>query len=275
MEIQGKTAIVTGSGSGIGRGVCLALAKRHCNLVMVDLSKERMEETRALVSGYGIQTAVYAADLSNRQQINALPERILSENDSVDLLFNIAGICAGGTFMQISDEAFDKVIAVDFLGMAYMMKRFLPHLLKRPEAYVVNMSSIQGILPFPGDSAYSAAKFAVRGLTCAVDCEMYDDPTIHFAYVLQGGAKTGIITNAIPVNEEALTPEELAIRKAKLAKFTQQLGMEPEQAGEAIVGGVEKNEKRIVVGEDAQQLLDLEKLEPVEYWSILRTKLHR
>lgn len=274
MKVTGKTAIVTGAGSGLGRGIAVALAKRHCDLAIIDIHGDWLEETVKMIEPYGVKVVTYVADLSERAQINELPEKILADFEAVDLLFNIAGVCGGGFFSQVTDETFDKIMAVNFFAPAYMMKRFMPHLMTRPEAHIVNMASVQAVLPFAGDGAYSASKFALRGLTEAIDCELYDNPNIHLTYVIQGGASTGIVRNAFPTL--GLTPEEKAERAARYEKFNSNvLGADPFEAAENIIDGTEQNLRRIVNGTDAENSVKLEQMEPVDFWPILRKKLGR
>ncbi len=274
MKVQGKTAVVTGASSGIGRGTAVALAKRGCNLALVARSEEQLEVTRKMVEEYGVRATIHPADLADRAQIDALPERILAEHEAVDLLFNIAGIVAGGTFMEIGDAAFDRVMNVNFMSTAYTMKRFLPHLVTRPEAHIVNCSSVQGVVSFAGDSAYSASKFAVRGLSNAVRFELEDKTNVHVSYVVMGGVASNLVANAIPL--ENLSEEERAKRRADAKAYSAKvLGMDPMDAGEGIVVGTEKNQARIIVGKDARSAVRLEHFFPVNYWPILRKYLGR
>ena len=274
MKVKGKTAVVTGASSGIGRGTAVALAKRGCHLALVARSREQLELTRKMTEAYQVKASIHVADLADREQINRLPEQILAEHGAVDLLFNIAGVVAAGTFMEIGEDTFEHVMNVNFMSTAYTMKRFLPYLITRPEAHIINCSSVQGVLSFAGDSAYSASKFAVRGLSNAIRFELEDDTHVHVSCVIMGGVASNLVSNAIPLDQ--LSEEERAKRRKAAQAFSDKvLGMDPMTAGEGIVIGTEKNQPRIVVGRDARFAILLERLFPVHYWPFLRRMIGR
>jgi short-subunit dehydrogenase len=180
----------------------------------------------------------------------------------VDILVNNAGVAVGGTFEAVSEEDFEWLFEINFWGVVRMTRAFLPLLRKSDDARVVNLSSIYGIISPPGETSYSASKFAVRGFSNSLRHELAGS-NVGVTVVHPGGIATSIADNArVPKD---MPPQEIARRRA-LAKKA--LTMPPAAAGEIIVKGIERRSERVLVGNDAKFLALLERLAPISYWKM-------
>ncbi len=264
MRLAGRTAVITGAGSGIGRAVAQALATRGCHLALADIDPARVEETAALVRRAGLRVTAHQLDVSNREQVMAFPNAVLAAHQGVDLLFNNAGVGLTGTYDQVSDDDVAWVLDVNFWGVAWMTRAFLPLLKKSDDARLVNVSSVFGIVAPAGNVAYSASKFAVRGFSEALRWEL-EGTRVGVTVVHPGGIATNIAN-------DARTPDAVdeAERERKRVFSNKRLRMPPPQAAEIIVRGVERRKLRVLVGWDAIALSILTRLMPVRYWSVLR-----
>jgi NAD(P)-dependent dehydrogenase (short-subunit alcohol dehydrogenase family) len=265
MKLEGRTAVITGAASGIGRGTALALAKRGCNLALADLNEEGLAETAALARDSGVEISRHRLDVADREAVAALPEKILAAHGRADLLFNNAGVAIGGTFEQIAEEDFDWLMEINFWGVVRMTRAFLPLLRASGQARIVNVSSIFGIIAPPGHTAYSASKFAVRAFSESLRRELEaEGAKIGVTVVHPGGVATSIAKNARP--PRGVNDIDLEAQQKRFDKF---LRMPPVQAGEIIVTGVEKDRARVIVGNDARFMAAVERLAPVSYWKLL------
>ena len=257
MNLRGRTAIITGAASGIGRGTALALAKRGCDLALADLNEDGLKETAELVAPFGVKVSRHRLDVADRAQVAALPAAVLAEHKGVDLLFNNAGVAIGGTFEQVAEEDFDWLMEINFHGVVRMTRAFLPLLRESDQARIVNVSSIFGIIAPPGQTAYCASKFAVRAFSESLRRELEaEGARIGVTVVHPGGVNTSIAKSARP--PRGINDTDLEAQKERFEKF---LVMPPEQAGEIIVCGVEKERPRVIVGNDARFMAIVERLD--------------
>jgi short-subunit dehydrogenase len=264
MNVEGKVAVITGAGSGIGRAISISLAKRGCHLALVDRNAPVLKETQQLIADSKLRISLHVLDVRDREAVRALPLNIIKVHGAIDLLVNNAGIAAGGTFLQMSEETFDKVIDVNFNAVVRMTRTFLPFLIDRSEAQIVNISSVYGLISPIEQTAYSASKFAVRGFSNALRHELENTP-VAVMVVHPGGIATSIARSALL--PEGTTEAEAKERLSKSAKY---LKMPPEKAGEIIVRAILKGKVRVLVGADAKLLSLLERMVPVGYWYILK-----
>ena len=269
MNVTGKTAFITGAGSGIGRAVACSLARRGCHLALADINPTSLKETAAMTYMQGVRVSEHVLDVRNRNAINELPAAIKDTHGGIDILVNNAGIAAGGTFLQVSEETFDRVIDINFHAVVRITRVFLPYLKESKEARIVNISSVYGLISPIGQTAYSASKFAVRGFSNALRHELEQGP-VGVTVVHPGGIATNIAQNAAMPYEE--TEEQIRQRLTLSKKL---LSMPPEKAGEIIVKGIERNKARVMVGTDARMIALFERLIPVHYWKVMKalTKL--
>ncbi|HEX8625031.1 MAG TPA: SDR family NAD(P)-dependent oxidoreductase [Allosphingosinicella sp.] len=265
MKLEGRTAVITGAASGIGRGTAQALAKRGCNLALADLNEDGLAETADLIGRNGITVSRHRLDVASREAVAAFPEAVLAAHGRADLLFNNAGVAIGGTFEQVAEEDFDWLMEINFFGLVRMTRAFLPLLRSSGQARIVNVSSIFGIIAPPGQTAYSASKFAVRAFSESLRRELEaEGAKIGVTVVHPGGVATSIAKNARP--PRGVNDIDLEAQKERFDKF---LRMPPVRAGEIIVSGVEKDRPRIIVGNDARFMAAVERMAPVSYWKLL------
>ena len=268
MRLAGRTAVVTGAASGIGRGLAVVLARRGCHLALADVHAGTLAETSALAraasaTGEPVRISQHQLDVADAAAVAAMPAAVRVAHPSVDLLFNNAGVSLGGTFEQVSAEDFDWLMAINFGGVVRMTRAFLPLLHQSDDARIVNLSSIFGIIAPAGQTAYAASKFAVRGFSNALRHELAGT-TVGVSVIHPGGVATNIAKSA-----RFSTQWSAAEKSQALANAAKALRMPPEEAAARIVRGVERRRARIVVGADAKLLTLLERIAPVRYWSLL------
>ena len=271
LKLKGRTAVVTGAAGGIGRAIAVSLARRGCHLALADIDDAALARTAAAIAGNHAQDKIrisrHHLDVSDRAAVSALPTQVTAEHGRVDVLVNNAGVAVGGTFLEVAESDFDWLFGINFWGVVQTTRAFLPLLQKSEEARLVNISSLYGLIAPPGQTAYCASKFAVRGFSESLRHELAGT-RIGVTVVHPGGVATSIAKNA---RQPSSLSEEEAARRRKF--FDSFLTMPPEIAGEIIVRGVENRKPRILVGSDAKYAALLERLVPVTYWSWLRRRV--
>ena len=283
MNLEGRVAVITGAGSGIGRAIALCLARRGCHVALADIDEPGLAQTQTLVravaharananayanaNAAGLQVSAHPLDVANRQAVAALPAVVLNAQGRMDLLVNNAGVALAGNFEQVNEADFEWLMEINFYGLVRMTRAFLPALRASDDACIVNISSLFGLISPPGQSAYSASKFAVRGFSNALRHELAGT-RVAVSVVHPGGVATSIARNARIAPD---VPAEERSHRLELAEKL--LRMPPEKAGEIIVRGVERRRARILVGRDALLVSLLERLAPVGYWRLLAPRL--
>ncbi|WP_321931248.1 SDR family NAD(P)-dependent oxidoreductase [Paraburkholderia guartelaensis] len=263
MNLNDRVAVLTGAGGGIGRALALCLARRGCRLALADIDESGLAETAELAGRLGVCASQHVLDVASRAAVAALPEQVLHAHGQVDLLINNAGVALGGTFDEVSEADFDWLMAINFEGVVRMTRAFLPVLRKRERSRIVNLSSIFGLIAPPGQVAYCASKFAVRGFSNALRHELAGTP-VGVTVVHPGGVATAIARNArVPDNRS-----EEDVQRGR-AEFERLLRMSPEKAAELIVRGVEMERSRVLIGLDAVISSWLERLMPTSYWRLI------
>src|SRR5215210_7349063 len=246
MRLANRTAVVTGAAGGIGRALSLSLAQRGCHLALVDVNETGLAETAQMAAAAGVRITRHLLDVADRAAVAALPEAVTALHPSVDLLINNAGVALGGTFEEVSEEDFEWLFAINFWGMVRMTRAFLPMLKASDDARIVNLSSVYGLVAPPGQTAYAASKFAVRGISIALGHEL-KETTIGVTVVHPGGVATSIANDArVPKDKP---DDEVARGREEMNRL---LKLPPETAGEMIVEGVERRKPRVLVGSDAK-----------------------
>jgi NAD(P)-dependent dehydrogenase (short-subunit alcohol dehydrogenase family) len=267
MNLKGRVAVITGAGSGIGRATALSLARRGCHLALCDINESGLEQTQTQALATGMRASAHLLDVAGREAVAALPAAVFEVHGRADLLINNAGVALAGTFDQVSEADFDWLMEINFHAVVRMTRAFLPLLKASDDARIVNLSSVFGLISPPGQSAYCASKFAVRGFSNALRHELAGT-RVHVSVVHPGGVATAIARNARVAT--AVSPEERSHRMHQADKL---LRLPPEEAGEVIVRGVEKGRARILVGRDAVIISLLERLLPVSYWRVLAPRV--
>ncbi len=267
MSLKDRTAVITGAAGGIGRAIAVSLARRGCHLALADIDDVGLAETAELARAHKVRVSKHRIDVADRVDVAEFPSAVSAEHPGVDLLINNAGVAAGGTFEQISDEDFEWLFEINFWGVVRMTRAFMPLLRASDDARIVNLSSAYGLVAPPEQTAYSASKFAVRGFSEALRHEV-EGSNIGVTVVHPGGVNTSIAEKArMPAG---VTEEEIARR---LRRYRKLLRQPPEIAGETIVRGIERREARILIGSDAKMISIIARLLPVSYWKMLGRKM--
>ena len=262
-KFKDRVAVVTGAGSGIGRCLAIQLAERGCILALADRDMEGLTATAEAVSEYGGNYSLHELDVSDREAMEAFADNVASTHGGVHLLFNNAGVTLIDHIDTVDYESFEWIMNINFWGVVYGTKAFLPHLKKSDEAHIANISSLFGLLGLPAQGAYNASKFAVRGFTEALKMELAGT-NVGVSSVHPGGIKTSIVRNArIAEKNMAVTKKDYDSFFSSTAKTT------PEKAASVILNGVENNKRRILVGWDAKIMDFIVRMFPASYEKIM------
>ncbi len=243
MQVSNKTIIVTGAGNGIGRELTLLLLRKNANVVGVDININALNETQKIAQVSDERFKGFALDITDRTKVEALPNEILKHFEAVDGIINNAGIIQ--KFIKVNDlsiEDITRVMNVNFYGTVYLTKAFLPLFLERPEAHIVNISSMGGFIPFPKQTIYGAAKAAVKIFTEGLYAEL-KDTHVNVTVVHPGAIATNITENSGLGKPKV----DLSDPKNAAGKMT----LSPAKAAEIIIQAMEQNKYRVTVGKDA------------------------
>ena len=262
-NFAGKTAVITGAGSGMGRYLAVLLAKAGANVAICDINQDTLNATATMVKQYNVGLSTHVVDMGDMDQIEALPEAVIAQHGSVDLLFNNAGVTVGSTFDGMSERDWDWVMNINLNGVVKSSRVFLPYLKDRPEAVLVNTSSIFGMIAVAGQSVYHATKFGVRGFTESLAKE-FKGTNLQVHCVHPGHVGTNILANS-RFNTDQPGRFGADFNKDEMAEMFRTKGMHPSRAASIILNGVKGNKRRIFVGLDAK-LMDLaQRLTPMHY----------
>lgn len=259
-----RWALITGAAAGIGRAIAMELAARGCNLFLVDVNLAGLEETKRLV-GDAAQTRVLTADLTDRAAADRILQGVIDAGLRIDLLINNAGVGVFGSFENATPEDFEWVMAINFDAPVRLVRAFLPMLRQSDDAWIINMSSLLGLIAAPGQVAYCASKFAIRGFTEALTCEL-EGSNVGVSVVHPGGVATEIALNARTPQGQGV---KLANIDAQRAATHASLKMPAAQAAQIILDGVARRKARILVGDDAKLMSRMQRLFPNKYRKML------
>jgi len=251
MQVNNKTIVVTGGGNGMGRELVLNLLAKGARVAAIDVNEAALAGTAKLAGDKSTRLSCHLLDITDRAAVESLPALVMAAHGAVDGLINNAGIIQ--PFVHISEldyKAIDRVMNVNFYGTVYLTKTFLPHLLKRSEAHIVNISSMGGFLPVPGQSVYGASKAAVKLFTEGLRSELLDTP-VKVTVVFPGAIATDIAAHSGAEIKSGVTAESSGIKMTPAPK-----------AAEIIIDGMIKNRYRVLVGPDAKFLDFLTRLYP-------------
>ncbi|WTW92750.1 SDR family oxidoreductase [Streptomycetaceae bacterium NBC_01309] len=244
-EFAGKVTAITGAGSGIGRALAYELARHGARLALSDVDEEAARETAAVALGHGAsETVASRVDVADRHAVQAWADETAGYFGTVNLVVNNAGVALTASVEEMDWDDFEWLMGVNFWGVAHGTKAFLPHLRRARDAHLVNISSVFGLMGIPTQSAYCAAKYAVRGFTESLRHEMrMSGSGVRVTTVHPGGIKTNIARSARAARSREV--DAMADEFERIARTS------PERAARVIVRGVKRNRARIFVGPDA------------------------
>jgi short-subunit dehydrogenase len=261
--LRDHVVVLTGAASGIGAALAHSLASKGANLALIDRDGHGLDAVAETIRRSGGQVRNYVVDLSDQVAMEELPHAVGADLGLASVLINNAGITLTGMFEHATADQFDRVMAINLSVPVSMVRAFLPQLRMSRVAQIVNLSSIFGIIGVPGQVAYCTSKFALRGFSEALRAELASS-SIGVTVVHPGGVRTNILASAeVSARMDA---RQAAASKAGGQKF---LRMDPRKAAARIVKGIERREKRIIVGADARLLEPLQRLMPVSYTRLL------
>jgi short-subunit dehydrogenase len=267
--IRGAAAAVTGAASGIGRARARELAARGCDLALADRDEAGLQAVAAEIGKAGTgprKVTIHRVDVSEPEQIADFAQAAVAAHPGLNIVINNAGVALMGGFTEIDQSQMDWLMNINFWGVVHATRSFLPHLSQQREAHIVNLSSIFGIVAPPGQTAYTAAKFAVRGFSESLrhELQMAESP-IKLSVVHPGGVATNIARNA----RSGSGVTDNARRTEAIERFDAVARTTPAAAAQLIIAGIEKNQPRILIGGDARLLDLVQRLRPATYWKWL------
>ncbi|MGE2721740.1 SDR family NAD(P)-dependent oxidoreductase [Mycolicibacterium celeriflavum] len=261
---DGKVAVVTGAGSGIGRALAIGLARRGVLTAISDVNEEGLRSTAERIGAVGRKPHIQSLDVSDRRAFADYSSTVVEHYGVVHQLYNNAGIAGGAAPLLENDyETYEQIVNINLWGVINGTKEFLPHLIASGDGHLVNISSLNGLLAQASMSAYCTTKFAVRGFTESLRAEMLTEGhPVRVTVVHPGGIATNIATSALEDAERAGREITAAQRRRAAAYNEKLLKMSPVRAAEKILGGVAANHSRVVVGRDAKAVDLLTRLLP-------------
>ena len=266
-SLKDKVAVVTGAGSGIGRALAQLFAARGCRLALADINEDTLKET---ARGLSAEVITQRLDVADRAAVYAFAGSVQQQYGTAHVVVNNAGVAVAQTVNDLSWEDFEWLMGINFWGVAYGTKAFLPMLLAQNEGAIVNISSVFGIIAVPTQAAYNAAKFAVRGFTEALRHEL-KDTGVRAISVHPGGIKTNI-ARASRFYKDPLGNTD---RAGMAARFDRLARTSPEKAAATIVRGIEKGAPRVLIGADAVLIDRIQRLMPERYHSVMNALMQR
>jgi short-subunit dehydrogenase len=265
--IPGSAAAVTGAASGIGRALALELAARGCDLALADRDEAGLQAVAAEIAKAGSRkVSLHRVDVGEPGQIQDFASAATSAHPGLNIVINNAGVALLGQFSEIDQAQMDWLFNINFWGTVHATRAFLPHLSARPAAHIVNLSSIFGIVAPPGQTAYCAAKFAVRGFSESLRHELaMANSSVRLSVVHPGGVATNIARNS----RTGTGVTDNARRAQSIDRFDAVARTTPAAAALRIITGIEKNQPRILIGNDARLMDLVQRFRPATYWAVL------
>jgi short-subunit dehydrogenase len=271
--IRGAAAAVTGAASGIGRALALELAARGCDLALADRDEAGLQTLAAEVANaHSRKVTVHRVDVGEPGEIADFAAAAIAAHPGLNIVVNNAGVALLGQFSEIDQAQMDWLMNINFWGVVHGTRAFLPHLARQREAHIVNLSSLFGIIAPPGQTAYAAAKFAVRGFSESLrhELQMAKSP-VKLSVVHPGGVSTNIVRNS----RAGSGVTDNARRAQSIERFDAVARTTPAAAALRIIQGIEKNQPRILIGNDARMMDLLQRLRPATYWAALVRRIEK
>lgn len=264
-SFKNKKIVITGAGSGLGRALAVRFSREGAALALTDISEHGLAQTRSLLDDRVASVYTACLDVSDREAVYRFAEEAQRELGGVDIVINNAGVALSETVEDTTYEDFEWVMDINFWGVVYGTKAFLPYLKQSEEAYIINISSIFGLIGVPTQAAYNASKFAVRGFTEALRQELAGTSVTPIC-VHPGGLKTNIAGSARFYKGMDGTTD----RESAMAHFEHHARTTPENAAKTIIEGIRQGDKRVLIGYDARLIDLVQRLLPVKYDGIMK-----
>jgi NADP-dependent 3-hydroxy acid dehydrogenase YdfG len=262
-DLSGKVAAITGAASGIGRALALNLAAEGCHVAIADVDSQGLEETARMLAGRSDKATTHIVDVSDRQRVYQWAEEVLAQHSKVNILINNAGVALIDTIIDGSLDDFEWLFGINFWGVVFGTKAFLPHLLESGDGHIVNISSIGGFFSTPNFGAYGASKYAVRGFTETLFQEL-NGSCVGVTCVHPGGISTNLARNVRFGKSSQFDRDQLIKRVEKLLKTT------PDRTAKRVVNAIRKRKPRLMVGLDAYLIYTLGRIFPVQMMKVFR-----
>jgi short-subunit dehydrogenase len=271
--IRGAAVAVTGAASGIGRALALELASRGCDLALADRDEAGLQTLAAeIAKAHPQKVTVHGVDVAQPDQIAAFARDATAAHPGLNIVVNNAGVALMGTFGEVEQAQMEWLMNINFWGVVHGTRAFLPHLAQQREAHIVNLSSIFGIIAPPGQTAYAAAKFAVRGFSESLRHELATAGSpVRLSVVHPGGVATNIARNS----RTGAGMTDNTRRAQSIERFDAAAKTTPQAAALRIITGIEKNQPRILIGNDARFMDLLQRLRPGTYWAVMARKFEK
>lgn len=259
-----SVAVITGAASGIGRALAVKLAEEKiAGIAISDVNEAGLAETGEMVEALGVPVSTHVIDVSKVEEVQRLADETVARHGRVTHLVNNAGVGVIGTFEQLSIADFEWLMSINFWGVVYGCKVFLPLLEQEEAGHIINISSVFGLIAPPEQTAYVASKFAVRGFSESLRHEL-EETNISVSCVHPGGIKTNIVRNS---RVGAKTPDEWKQQGAKF--FDRVAKTTSESAADVIIKGIKDRSPKILIGKDARAINIIARLFPVAYLKVL------
>ena len=265
-NFNNKVAAITGAGSGIGQQLAVLLAKQGCHLALSDVNEQGLLKTLELIKDMGVRATLDKVNVANLEEVRAWAEKVEQDHGSINMIFNNAGVALGSTVEGASYDELEWIVGLNFWGVVYGTKEFLPRIKKTGDGHVVNISSLFGLTAQPTQSAYNATKFAVRGFTESLRQELdIENCGVSALCVHPGGIRTNI-ANAAKMNDSlralGMSPEKSA------RSFNKLLRCPPEEAARQILEAIQKDKRRLLIGNDAKAIDLIQRILPTGYQKV-------
>ncbi len=239
-QLRDRVAVITGAGSGIGRALAHALAAEGCHLALVDVDAARLEDVQGELEASDRRVTTYVVDVSDRAAMQALPGHVVADHGAAHIVINNAGVTVVGDIETQSLEDLDWIVGINFWGVLYGCKFFIPILKQQEEGHIVNLSSMFGLIGLPTQGAYCATKAAVRSLSESLSAELAHT-NVRVTSVHPGGIRTNVAADA-RFNKDVADEE-----RTELSDFFDNLRVSPDHAAKRIVEAIKAGQSRLII----------------------------
>jgi NAD(P)-dependent dehydrogenase (short-subunit alcohol dehydrogenase family) len=263
-SFKNKVVAITGAASGIGRATAVLVAKLGAQVAICDVDEPGLQETERQCRDAGARVTTRRVDVADRQAVYDWADYVVQDHGQVHVIVNNAGVALSATVSDMSYEDLEWLMGINFWGVVYGTKAFLPHIRRAGEGAIVNVSSVFGLIAVPTQSAYNAAKFAVKGFTEALGEELaIEGANISVTCVHPGGIKTNIARNARITDHPGMVDDKTA------RDFEKTFVTEPDQAAASIIKAIVRSSRRLLIGPDAIAIDLLQRCLPTGYQGLL------